>query len=94
MAKQTTASAYICAALHVFPLAPAGHDTSSNTLTNALAQLQHHPEVTDKLRQEQQVLVARHGPQITPAVLREMTYADAVIRQVVASSRINAFAVL
>jgi cytochrome P450 len=58
----------------------AGHDTSSTSLTNCLALLQDHPGVVDKLRQEQQQLVAKHGGGITGAVLKEMVYADAVVR--------------
>jgi hypothetical protein len=34
-----------------------------------------------QLRSEQQVLVARHGPQLSTGVLREMPYAEAVIRE-------------
>ncbi|KAF6251646.1 cytochrome P450 [Scenedesmus sp. NREL 46B-D3] len=59
----------------------AGHDTSSATLTNILANLHDHPAAMQKLRHEQQALVARHGPQLSTAVLREMPYAEAVIRE-------------
>jgi hypothetical protein len=39
-----------------------------------------HPEALAELRREQQELVGRHGDAITPGVLREMVYADAVIK--------------
>lgn len=42
--------------------------------------LQDCPHVMDKLRAEQQALVAKHGERITPAALKDMTYADAVIK--------------
>lgn len=58
----------------------AGHDTSSTTLTHVLAELQRHPRVMHALRQEQEAVVARHGPAITPAALRDMGYAEAVVR--------------
>jgi hypothetical protein len=58
----------------------AGHDTSSTTLTLAMSNLQNHPEVVEKLRQEQQQVVAKHGEQLTAAALKDMVYADAVIR--------------
>eukprot|EP00775_Hariotina_reticulata_P013035 gene13035-13164_t len=59
----------------------AGHDTSSTTLTLAMSNLQDHPEVVEKLRQEQQELVAKHGEPLTAAFLKDMVYADAVIRE-------------
>lgn len=36
--------------------------------------------MVERLRQEQQAVVAKHGSRITGAILKEMTYADAVIR--------------
>jgi cytochrome P450 len=68
---------------NVLLLLLAGHDTSSTTLTKCFSNLQDHPAVMDKLRAEQRVLVAKHGEAITPAVLKDMMYADAVIRWVV-----------
>ncbi|WIA10314.1 hypothetical protein OEZ85_010506 [Tetradesmus obliquus] len=59
----------------------AGHDTSSVTLTNILANLHNHPAAMQQLRQEQQALLARHGSQLSTGVLREMPYAEAVIRE-------------
>jgi cytochrome P450 len=58
----------------------AGHDTSAITLTNILAQLHNSPAAMQQLRQEQQAVVARHGQALSGAVLKEMDYADAVIR--------------
>jgi hypothetical protein len=34
-----------------------------------------------QLQLEQRSLIARHGPQLTTAVLREMPYAEAVIKE-------------
>jgi cytochrome P450 len=62
----------------------AGHDTSSSTLTQAMANMADTPHVLPKLREEQQRLQEKYGPQITPAVLKDMPYADAVIKYVVA----------
>ncbi|WIA16755.1 hypothetical protein OEZ85_013407 [Tetradesmus obliquus] len=59
----------------------AGHDTSSTTLTRALANLQDHPRVLQRLRQEQQQVVARHGGRISSDALKDMRYADAVVRE-------------
>jgi hypothetical protein len=58
----------------------AGHDTSSTTLTRCLSNLFDHPWVMDKLRAEQQAVQAKHGQHITPAALKEMPFADAVLR--------------
>lgn len=59
----------------------AGHDTSSSTLTQALANMADTPHVLPKLREEQQRLQEKYGPEITTAVLKEMVYADAVIKE-------------
>lgn len=59
----------------------AGHDTSSTTLTSVMANLQDHPEALQKLRDEQARLSAIHGPRIDGTFLKEMKYADAVIRE-------------
>jgi hypothetical protein len=58
----------------------AGHDTSSTTLTRLLSVLHEHPEVVQQLRQEQAAVLARHGEQLTSAAIKDMEYADAVIR--------------
>lgn len=55
------------------------HIHTSST-DNLLHHVQDCPHVMDKLRSEQQALVAKHGERITPAVLKDMTYADAVIK--------------
>jgi cytochrome P450 len=58
----------------------AGFDTSSTTLTAVLAQLQQHPEALQMLQQEQAAVLAKHGTGLSAAVLRDMPYAEAVIR--------------
>jgi hypothetical protein len=58
----------------------AGHDTSSTTLTRMLSVLHEHPHVVQQLRQEQAAVMARHGEQLTAAAIKDMEYADAVIR--------------
>jgi cytochrome P450 len=58
----------------------AGHDTSAVTVTNMLAQLQNNPAALQQLRDEQQRVIARHGEALSGAALREMDYADAVVR--------------
>lgn len=52
----------------------AGHDTTASTLGVALYYLGTLPAVAEKLRQEQLQLVAKHGPDVTPACLEDMTY--------------------
>jgi cytochrome P450 len=59
----------------------AGHDTTSTALADLVVALQDNPHVMAKLRQEQQELQAQHGDTITACVLKNMTYADAVIRE-------------
>jgi cytochrome P450 len=52
----------------------AGHDTTASTLGVALYYLGTLPAVAERLRQEQLQLVAKHGPDVTPACLEDMTY--------------------
>ena len=58
----------------------AGHDTTSTSLTQLVATLNDHPAVIEKLRQEQEKMLAKHGEEMTPAVLKDMVYGEAVIR--------------
>ena len=58
----------------------AGHDTSSTTLTRCMSNLKDYPGVVQKLRDEQAAVVAKHGDVITAAAMKDMPYADAVIR--------------
>jgi hypothetical protein len=60
----------------------AGHDTSSTTLTRCLSNLHDHPWVLDKLRAEQAAVRASRGEALTPYALKEMPFADAVLRYV------------
>lgn len=64
----------------------AGHETSSSALTLCFSNLQDNPAALQKLRGEQRDVVAKHGPQITPAALKDMQYAEAVIRCVQGSA--------
>jgi hypothetical protein len=67
---------------NVINLLFAGHDTSSSTLAMIMCHLTTHPHVMERLRQEQQQVVAKYGPAITPSALKAMPYAEAVIRWV------------
>jgi cytochrome P450 len=58
----------------------AGHDTSSTTLTLCLSNLQDHPGAMQQLRDEQAAVVAKHGDDITAVALKDMHYAEAVIK--------------
>jgi cytochrome P450 len=71
---------------------PAGHTggaglratppTGTSTISRLLWLLPQHPALLARLRAEQQAAVAQHGTAITEAVLRECTYLDAVVREV------------
>lgn len=58
----------------------AGHDTTSTALTQLFGTLSKHPEVMDKLREEQRRLVAKHGGGVSTGLIKDMAYAEAVIR--------------
>lgn len=59
----------------------AAYDTTSSAMTSILFQLDRHPRVMATLRQEQQQLVAKHGSDIKLDTLKQMSYAEAVIRE-------------
>ncbi|WIA15673.1 hypothetical protein OEZ85_002299 [Tetradesmus obliquus] len=59
----------------------AGTDTSGGGATAALAMLAQAPEVMQRLRQEQQQVIAQHGPGLSLAAVDSMTYAEAVVKE-------------
>ena len=60
----------------------AGTETSSSTLTVASLLLGLHPDIYQRLREEQQALQAKHGDTMTMELLdEECPYLDAVIRE-------------
>lgn len=65
----------------VLTLLFAGHDTSSTSLTRIFQQLHAHPEAAERLRREQDEVVAKHGTAISEAALEDMRYAEGVIRE-------------
>jgi cytochrome P450 len=65
----------------VMTLMFAGHDTSTSTLTFMLHELARHPEVTDRLREEQDRVLGGGDP--SPVQLeKEMPYLDMVLDEV------------
>jgi cytochrome P450 len=65
----------------VMTLMFAGHDTSTSTVTFALYELAHHPEVLARLCEEQDRVLAGEGPTIDQ-LEREMPYLDMVVDEV------------
>lgn len=60
----------------------AGHDTTASTLGYGLWLLTtKHPDVVDKLREEQRQVVVAHGSDITPEALKHMKYTSAVVNE-------------
>lgn len=60
----------------------AGHDTSASTFMHGIWMLcAQHPEVIQKLRQEQGQVVAEHGQEMTPEALKAMSYTGAVVNE-------------
>lgn len=60
----------------------AGNDTSGLGISALLAILPLFPGVMEKLRKEQQEVIAKYGPDLSINVLDAMPYADAVVREV------------
>ena len=59
----------------------AGHDTTASTIMVLLKELPGADGAIEKLREEQQAVVAEHGEALTEAALKAMPYAEAVIRE-------------
>lgn len=59
-----------------------GSTWAGNTMARMLQALEKHPAVLQKLKQEQEAVVAKFGDKFTPDVLDAMPYADAVIKEV------------
>jgi cytochrome P450 len=65
----------------VMTLMFAGHDTSTSTLTFMLHELARHPEVTRRLREEQDRVLAGRSP-TPPQLEKEMPYLEMVLDEV------------
>ncbi|KAL7543717.1 hypothetical protein ACHAXR_013002 [Thalassiosira sp. AJA248-18] len=59
----------------------AGSETSSSTLTCASLFLGLHPDVWEKVREEQREILAEYGEELTQKTLDKFTYLDAVIKE-------------
>eukprot|EP00879_Flechtneria_rotunda_P021265 GHRR01022404.1.p1 GENE.GHRR01022404.1~~GHRR01022404.1.p1 ORF type:complete len:376 (+),score=150.75 GHRR01022404.1:280-1407(+) len=59
----------------------AGNDTSGLGITGILGLLPLMPEVMQLVREEQDEIVAKYGPNFTRSVLDQMPYTDAVIKE-------------
>jgi len=59
----------------------AGTETSASTLTVATLLLGLHPEVWEKVKEEQRRLISKYGTDLTKAQLDECTYLDSVIKE-------------
>ena len=69
----------------------AGSETSAGTLTLAMLLLGLHPEKYEELVREQENVVAKHGPELTQAILdKELPYLDAVIKEILRMGPVTA----
>ena len=59
----------------------AGFETSSTTMTFALYELSKNQEIQDKVRDEINTVLAKHGGKITYEAIQEMKYMDLVINE-------------
>ncbi|CAD7695286.1 unnamed protein product [Ostreobium quekettii] len=59
----------------------AGFDTTALALTTALMKMAQQPEVWKKMKQEQEDIIAKHGPKITEAAIEDMEYTTAVYQE-------------
>ncbi|CAH1382253.1 unnamed protein product [Tenebrio molitor] len=60
---------------------PLGFETSSTTMTFALYELSKHQELQDKVRDEVNAVLAKHGGKITYEAIQDMKYMDQVINE-------------
>jgi cytochrome P450 len=66
----------------------AGHETTSGSICIMMHFVSRHPEVLEKLREEQLELVERYGTTLTPEIL-EGTYTEAVTVEVAHSAFVS-----
>lgn len=61
----------------------AGHETTGTTIARMLAYIteDRHPGVLAKLRAEQDAVIAKFGPELTPSATASMPYADATVKE-------------
>ncbi|KAL9180525.1 hypothetical protein ACHAXT_010978 [Thalassiosira profunda] len=59
----------------------AGSETSASTLTVISLLLGLHPDVWEKIKEEQRELCSEYGEELTPKTLEKCTYLDAVIKE-------------
>jgi cytochrome P450 family 6 len=59
----------------------AGFETSSTTMTFALYELSKHQELQDKIRDEVNAVLAKHGGKISYEAIQDMKYMDQVINE-------------
>jgi cytochrome P450 family 6 len=59
----------------------AGFETSSTTMTFAMYELSKHQELQDKVRDEVNAVLAKHGGKITYEAIQDMKYMDQVINE-------------
>ena len=66
-------------AAQAFVFFNAGFETSSTTMTFSLYELSLHQDIQDRLRQEIDVVLQKHGGKITYEGILEMEYLDKVV---------------
>ncbi|XP_050305405.1 probable cytochrome P450 6a13 [Anthonomus grandis grandis] len=59
----------------------AGFETSATTMTFAIFELAQHPEIQEKIRQEANEVLERHGGKLTYEAMMELTYTESVIEE-------------
>ena len=59
----------------------AGFETSSTTMTFAMYELARQPEIQERLREEINIVLAKHGGKVTYDAIQEMKYMDTVINE-------------
>ena len=65
-----------------FNMLDAGMETTGCTLAALLSALARDPVSMKALRDEQEVIIKKHGRQLTSVALQEMTFADAAIKEI------------
>eukprot|EP00879_Flechtneria_rotunda_P003605 GHRR01003841.1.p1 GENE.GHRR01003841.1~~GHRR01003841.1.p1 ORF type:complete len:402 (+),score=99.42 GHRR01003841.1:454-1659(+) len=76
---------------NVITLLFAGHDTTSSAISYLLWQLNKHPAVLEKLREEQAAVQAKHGSDLSPAAIAAMKYTAAVVKETLRLAHVIAY---
>jgi len=68
---------------NIITIAYAGFESAALGLSTALLEMAQQPEIWEKLKKEQEGIIAKHGPEMTEEAIEDMEYTTAVYKEAV-----------